>query len=118
MHDKDLLKWKSCKECGFLQHMTHLRCLNCKNDKFRFIEASGDCKLITFTILNEPPLEFRDKKSYALGVVEFENGIKVMGQITAQDNLYIGMKLKPIYKKICENFNRKEIHTYVFDPIN
>ncbi|MFW9877559.1 MAG: Zn-ribbon domain-containing OB-fold protein [Candidatus Thorarchaeota archaeon] len=117
MNNTEKIRWKICSKCEFLQHESHLRCLNCKNDNFRFIEASGICKLITFTILNAPPAEFRDKKSYALGIVEFENGIKALGQITTQDNLYIDMKLKPKYKKICENLDGKDIYTYVFEPI-
>lgn len=117
MEDKETLSWKKCNKCGFLQHTSHLRCLNCKNDIFEIIEALGDCKLNTFTILNAPPAEFRIKNSYAIGVVEFENGIKGLGQITTQENLQIGMKLKPVYKKICDNLDGNEIYTFVFEPI-
>ena len=116
MTSEEKKRWKKCDNCGFLQHNSHLRCLNCKNDKFALIEAAGDCTLITFTILNAPPIEFRDKPSYALGVVEFENGIRALGQITTQDNLESGMKLKPIYRKICENLDGNEVFTYVFEP--
>jgi uncharacterized OB-fold protein len=62
-------------------------------------------------------LEFRSKNSYALGIVEFENGVKALGQIASQENLQIGMKLKPIYKKICDNLDGKEVHTFFFEPI-
>ncbi|UCC18672.1 MAG: hypothetical protein JSV62_11255 [Promethearchaeota archaeon] len=117
MKSIEKIRWKICSECEFLQHQTHIRCLNCRNDKFRFIEASVECKLITFTILKALPAEFRDTKSYALGIVEFENGIKALGQITTQANLYIGMKLKPISKKVCENLDGREIYTSVFEPI-
>ncbi|MFW9826426.1 MAG: Zn-ribbon domain-containing OB-fold protein [Candidatus Thorarchaeota archaeon] len=111
------ITFKKCKKCGFLQYMSHLRCLNCKFDKFELIEASGDCKLISFTILTVPPAEFQYKKSYALGMVEFENGVKALGQITTQNNLKTGMKLKPVYSKICENLNGKETLGYLFEPI-
>ncbi|MFX1411920.1 MAG: Zn-ribbon domain-containing OB-fold protein [Promethearchaeota archaeon] len=117
MNDEEKLRWKKCDTCEFLQHKSHLRCLNCKANKFTLIEASGECKLITFTILNSPPAEFRDKPSYALGIVEFENGIKAIGQISPQENLKTGMKLKPIYKKICENLDNKEVFSYVFVSI-
>ena len=110
--------WHKCINCGLLQHNTHVRCLKCKNDDFEIIEASGTCKLLTYTILKAPPAEFRDKASYALGVVEFENGVKELGQITTQDNLKIGITLKPIYQKICENLDRKEVYARVFDPID
>jgi uncharacterized OB-fold protein len=109
--------WKKCKSCELIQHNSHLRCLKCKNKEFHEIEASGSSKLLTYTILKAPPAEFRDKSSYALGIVEFENGIKVLGQIATQENLKTGMRLKPIYKKICENLDGKEIKTFVFKPI-
>lgn len=117
MDNKEKITWKICKSCGFLQHKTHLRCLKCKYDKFSSIEPTGYCKLLTYTILKAPPAEFRDRQSYALGVVEFENGIKALGQITTQENLAIGMELKPIYKKISDDLNGHEVFTYVFKPI-
>ena len=49
--------------------------------------------------------------------MEFENGVKGLGQITTQNNLQTGMELKPIYRKICENLDGKEVYTYVFEPV-
>ena len=117
MNTVEKIMWNKCKNCGFLQHGTHIRCLKCKSKEFNKIEASGSCKLLTYTILTAPPAEFRDKSSYALGVVEFENGIKGLGQITTHDNLKTGIRLKPVYQKICENLNGKEIYAYVFEPL-
>jgi len=94
-----------------------LRCINCKNEKFTLIDASGECKLLTYTILKAPPAEFREKSSYALGVVEFGNGIKALGQISTQENLKIGMRLKPVYQKICDNLDGREVYAYVFEPL-
>jgi len=116
MSRENLIEWKKCKKCGFLQYKTHLRCLKCKNNTFETIMTTEACKLLTYTILKAPPSEFRDKPSYALGIVEFENGIKFLGQIATQENLKIGMELKPIYTKICENLDGKEVFSYVFKP--
>jgi uncharacterized OB-fold protein len=116
MTNKDMIEWKKCNKCGFLQYKTHLRCIKCRFDKFSIIEASGQGKLLTFTILTAPPAEFRDRESYALGLVEFENRIKAIGQISTQENLEIGMKIKPVYKKICKNLDGKEVNAYVFEP--
>jgi uncharacterized OB-fold protein len=91
--------------------------LHCKFNQFEKIEASGDGRLISYTILTAPPAEYRNKFSYALGVVEFKNGIKALGQITTSENLNLGMKLRPIYKKVCENLDNKEVYSYVFEPI-
>ena len=114
--EKKIIRIK-CKKCGLLQDQDHRRCLKCKNDTFEKIEANGNCTLLTYTILNAPPSEFRDKKSYGIGVVEFENGIKALGQIEIRENLKIGMKLKPVYEKICENLDGIEIYDYVFKII-
>ncbi|MFX1269827.1 MAG: Zn-ribbon domain-containing OB-fold protein [Promethearchaeota archaeon] len=116
MNNEEILEWRKCNNCGFLQYKTHLRCLKCKSDNFSIVEASGQGKLLTFTILTAPPAEFRDHGSYALGLIEFENRIKAIGQITTQNNLKIGMKLKAVHKKICNNLDGKEVNAYVFEP--
>ena len=117
MNSEEKINWIRCKNCGLMQHKTHIKCLKCRKDDFESIEATGLCKLLTYTILKAPPAEFRDKASYALGVVEFENGVRGLGQITTQDKLKTGMTLKPIYQKICENLDGKEVYAYVFDPV-
>ena len=114
--EKNDLDWIKCNNCGFLQHSTHLRCLNCKHDKFEPIKPIGSCKLLTYTILTAPPSEFREDPSYALGIVEFDNGLRALGQLTTQDNLETGMKLKPHYTKICEKLDGQEVYSYKFSP--
>jgi uncharacterized OB-fold protein len=115
--EKVEIQWKKCDNCSFLQHNSHLRCLKCKNDTFSKIHPSGLGTLISYTILKAPPMKYREKKSYALGIIEFSNGIRAMGQITTEDNLQIGMKLKPVFKEIYSDLNGKKIKTYMFEPI-
>jgi uncharacterized OB-fold protein len=117
MSNEEEIERFKCKKCGLIQFNSHLRCLNCKNDTFDIIKSSGNCKLLSFTVLNAPPMEFRDQKSYALGIVEFNNGIKALGQISIKENLKIGMELKSIYKKICNNLDGNEIYAHVFEPL-
>lgn len=117
MNSEKKLIAQTCQKCGYIQQEDHIRCLKCKNDTFDMIEAQGDCTLKTYTILKAPPLEFRDKHSYTLGVVEFANGIKALGLIESNEDLKIGMKLAPVYKKICNNLDGKEINGFVFKSI-
>ena len=114
MRTEEKLVAKKCQKCGFIQHQDHVRCLKCKNSTFDLIETQGNCQLVTFTILKAPPMEFRNKQSYALGVVQFENGIKALGQIESNEDLKIDMKLVPVYKKICNNLDGNEINGFVF----
>ena len=111
------IEWEKCQKCGFLQHSSHLRCLKCKHDKFEIVNAICNAKLLTYTILKAPPAEFRDKPHYVLGIMEFESGIKVLGQIGLHGQLKIGMKMKPVYRKICTNLDGKEVYDYTFESI-
>lgn len=117
MSEIERIEGKKCKNCGFLQSKDHIRCIKCKNNSFDKLEAKGNCTLLTYTILNATPMEFGDKNSLILGVVEFENGIKAFGQITSRENLRIGMKLSPVYDTICKNFHGNELKGYLFKPI-
>jgi uncharacterized OB-fold protein len=109
--------WKKCTKCGKIQHPDHIRCLKCKNTTFETIQSTGDCKLLTYTILKAPPAEFVPQKSYALGVVEFSNGIRALGQLTTMENLKVGMKLKPLYEKLTDNLDGHEVFGIKYEPL-
>lgn len=111
MQEQETIEWKKCKNCGYLQHKSHLRCIRCKNEDFEVVTAKGDCSLVSYTILKAPPMEFREQASYAIGIVEFENGIKALGQITTKIDLKSGMKLRPVLRKIGEKSR------ILFEPI-
>jgi len=112
---KRKIKAIKCLKCGLMQHESHLRCLNCRSEKFELIEASEQCRLLTFTILTAVPSEFIESKPYALGIVEFENGVRALGQISSQEDLKIGMRLRTIPNTI--QMDGKQIDTYFFEPI-
>ncbi|MHA1275814.1 MAG: Zn-ribbon domain-containing OB-fold protein [Candidatus Helarchaeota archaeon] len=109
--------WNKCKKCGKIQHIDHLRCLRCKNTTFNTVKSSGDCTLLTFTILRAPPAEFREQKAYALGVVEFSNGVRALGQLTTTENLHIGLKLQPIFSKLTSNLDGREVFGVKYSPM-
>ena len=109
--------WKKCKKCGKLQYSTHVRCLQCKNTSFDTVESSGDCTLLTYTILKAPPAEYRDKTGYALGVMEFANGVRALGQLTTTENLKVGMKVKPIFRKLTDNLDGQEVSGILYEPL-
>jgi len=117
MEDQKPLEWNKCKKCGFLQYKTHYRCLKCKNKTFETIQASVAARLINYTILNAPPKEFYDKRSYSIGIIEFENGVRALGQLTATKNIKVGVQVKLMYQKICDSLDGKEVWTYVFKPV-
>ncbi len=90
-----------CKQCGRIHYPFHDRCLKCKSREFEEIPAEGDAKLLAYTQIFNLPWGF-DTRYLVIGIVEFTNKVKAMGQIQVDslDKLKSGMKLKPSWQPV------------------
>jgi hypothetical protein len=90
-----------CKACGKLHSPYHERCLACKGREFTPVKPEGQAKLLTFTRVYNLPWGF-DMRYLTFGVVEFENGIRAMGQIDVDEKtpLSIGQILQPTWAPV------------------
>jgi uncharacterized OB-fold protein len=90
-----------CTKCGRLHYPFHDRCLNCRGREFETIRPQGDAKLLSYTAIFNLPWGF-DQRFLIIGIAEFENKVKAMGQIKADsvDDLKVGMKVKPTWEPI------------------
>lgn len=81
-----------CKQCGKIHYPFHDRCLACKGREFVKIKPQGKVKLLTYTQIFNLPWGF-DQRFLILGIGEFENGVRAMGQIKTDsiDGLTTGM---------------------------
>jgi len=97
-----------CKKCGKVHYPFHDRCLACKSREFEVIKPEGQAKLLTFTQIFNLPWGF-DQRFLIIGVAEFKNGVKAMGQIAIDsiEACRVGMPVKaiwaPVRVKNCEN---------------
>ncbi len=83
-----------CIKCGKIHLPPRPLCDNCYSQQFSWTEISGRGKLLTYTVINVAPLQFQALAPYAVGIVEFEGGLKIPGMIQAsQEQLRIGMEL-------------------------
>ncbi len=96
----ELVAYK-CKKCGKVHFPLHDRCLSCKGREFDKIKPEGNAKLLTFTQIFNLPWGF-DQRFIFVGVAEFENGVRAMGQIEANaiDELKLGMVVKPSWEVV------------------
>ncbi|MCW3999018.1 MAG: Zn-ribbon domain-containing OB-fold protein [Candidatus Bathyarchaeota archaeon] len=84
-----------CVKCGKIHLPPRPLCDNCYSQEFSWVEVSGKGKLLTYTVINVAPAQFQNLAPYAVGIVEFEGGLKIPGMIQAsQEQLKIGMELK------------------------
>jgi len=90
-----------CKKCGKIHYPYHDRCMACKGREFEPIKPQGKANLITYTQIFNLPWGF-DQRYLIIGVAEFENGVKAMGQVNASsvDELKIGMEVKASWEPV------------------
>lgn len=96
----DIVAYK-CKKCGRIHYPYHDRCLACKSREFEKIKPQGNCKLLTYSRIHNLPWGF-DQRFLVIGVAQFENGIKAMGQIKADEEtaLHVGMMMTPTWETV------------------
>jgi uncharacterized protein len=84
-----------CLKCGKIHLPPRPLCDNCFSQQFEWVSVSGRGKLITYTVISIAPQQFQALTPYAVGIVEFENSLKIPGMIQSvtQQELKIGMKL-------------------------
>jgi uncharacterized OB-fold protein len=87
-----------CKSCGTVAYPSHFRCLHCGGREFEEVKPGETGKLVTYTEIFNLPWGI-DERSRTIGIVEFEDGVKAMGQIKAKKPK-IGMKLKADWEPV------------------
>jgi len=113
------LEAAKCTKCGYIAFPQRLICPECGNKKFEKMNLSGKGKLATYTIIRVAPEGFGDQVPYAVGVVELDEGVRTMAQITDCDpeTLQIGDRLVSKFRRINEEGKTGAImYGYKFVP--
>ncbi len=107
-----------CTKCGRIHYPYHDRCLTCKNRQFDIMKPQGDCRLITFTRIYNLPWGF-DQRYLIIGVVEFENKIRALGQIAVDEtyDLKLGMTLRPYWEPVRVQYG-ENVYGLVLRPLD
>jgi uncharacterized protein len=84
-----------CVKCEKIHLPPRPLCDNCYSKLFEWMQVNGKGKLVTYTVINVAPAQFQALTPYAVGIVEFENGLRIPGMIqgVTQQELRIGMEL-------------------------
>lgn len=93
-----------CRSCGKVHYPYHDRCLACKGREFEEVKPQGCAKLLTFTRIYNLPWGF-DQRYLTIAEVEFENGVKAMGQVKGDgEGLRPGMLLAASWEPVREQY--------------
>jgi uncharacterized OB-fold protein len=88
-----------CKLCGKKYYPPRMDCADCLSSDIEWFEVSEKGKLLTYSVINYGPLGFEEEGPYTLGIVEFNDGLRILSRISkkiAFDTIKPGMELKVV----------------------
>ena len=93
-----------CKKCNHINFPSRLICPECGGKEFEMVHLSGKGKLETYTVIHTAPDGFADLAPYAVGIVELDEGVKILAQIADcnTNELKIGDRLVTKFRRINE----------------
>jgi uncharacterized OB-fold protein len=108
-----------CPICGkiFFPHRTI--CRACGYRKLEDYKLSEKGKVLTFTVIRSPPKGYERNAPYVVGIVELNEGVKVISQIVDCDpeELQIGTPVELVFRKVKEGGKEGIIeYGYKFKP--
>jgi uncharacterized OB-fold protein len=107
--ERGVILGTECKKCGAVYYPPRHDCPRCFADQLSWVELEGEGRLLSFTSIFVPPKHFApalfpiaplsnyEYHPSPLGIVELENGARVMGWIPGitLEALRVGMRLTP-----------------------
>lgn len=85
-----------CKKCGTMLLPPRPMCTKCFSPDLEWVELKSKGKLLTYTVIHVSPKQFESLIPYSVGIVEFEDGLKLPGMIRGIESgkISVGMNLK------------------------
>jgi len=112
-----------CKKCGALCFPKAPFCINPDCEKTREnvqeIKLSRKGKIWTYTVqVYSPPAPFKREpfEPFAIAMIDFPEGIRVLGMLTEKNNLRIGMEVETTIGKLYEDEDNEYL-TWMFKPV-
>lgn len=91
-----------CVRCGAVYHPPQVVCQKCGSREMADVELSWRGKLMAYTVIRRPPRGYEDYKPYIVGLVELEDGKRILTQIVDCDPEEVreGMDVEATFRRI------------------
>lgn len=101
-----------CSECDEYYYPPRGMCPTCRRDgKLESYKFKGDGEIVTYTIIHTATEGFEHQTPYALAIVKLDEGPRLTSQIVAKpEEMKIGMRVKPVFRKLGEGSERGMIY--------
>jgi len=96
------LEASRCVPCGEVSYPPRLICKKCRSRRFETVILKDIGKLLTYTVTRVAPSGLTDLAPYAVGIVELDDGVRIMAQIAdcEFDELAVGQRVRLEFRKI------------------
>lgn len=109
-----------CNECRRVYGAPRTICPRCGSKNLTWIPSKGLGELVTWTIIHVAPPGFEGMTPYVMGIVELEEGGRILSIIehVEPEKLRVGLKLKINYYEPRENGGEwPQWPRYYFEPL-
>ena len=91
-----------CRSCGAVYHPRRHVCPRCGSRDLEDVGLSKRGRLLAFTVVRRAPSDLDEYKPYIVGLVELQDGVRVLSQIVDCDpsELRPGMELEATLRRI------------------
>jgi len=91
-----------CRSCGRIYHPKRPICPNCGSRDLEEVALSGRGRLLARTVIRRAPSDLDEYKPYVVGLVELEDGTRILTQIVDCDpsELKPGLELEATFRRI------------------
>lgn len=109
-----------CLNCGAVHHYTTSLCRRCRSNRISEDQLPSRGRLIAYTVVKNPPPGFERQAPYVIGLIEFEDGTKLLAGITDCDpeELKRGIEVERVVRRLTEDGESGLIvYGYKFRPV-
>ena len=101
-----------CSECDEYYYPPRNMCPTCRRDgNLESYKFDGDGEIVTYTIIYTAAEGFEHQTPYVLAIVKLDEGPSLTSQIVAEpEEMKIGMRVKPVFRKLGEGSDRGMIY--------
>jgi len=110
--------WR-CNHCGAFHPSRPIVCRRCRSKEFSETELPRSGRLLAYTVVRSPPRGFSDLSPYAIGLIELDDGTKILSQLTdfQEDELKEEIRVEAVFRRIRVNGEQGIIeYGYKFRP--
>jgi len=109
-----------CTNCKNVYFPPTILCPDCRRKgKLEEFKLSGNGEVLSYTVIRVPPEGFENYAPYVVAIIRLEEGTNITGQIIGDiNNVEIGKKVKPVFRRITEDNTDGLIHYGIKFEIN